>query len=514
MGNRVVIFFQHLNEKQSLFLFVGLAFVLRLYAVLMAKGIAYDGAAYGFMARDFLRSGFIKGLSSPLHPFYPFLISLISPDTSHVETAGRIISLVFGTLALIPVYYLAKEVVGYPGAIFAGLFYSFHPYLVAYSGMLLSEATYWGLLILSVYIFWTGLQKGKLWRISLSGIFVGLAYLTRPEGIGYVLVFMAWIIVDGILEKKWFKTLASVGILISTLLILVAPYVIFIHQETGGWLISKKAVAVQTNIIGESEEEVHRPTGGPVEERESGIVRIGKNMIRYVSFTTYHYLRAYHFTLWVFLLFGLIRVEPKWQRGELFIASLVLFHLLSLSTFTDSTIRYSIPLIPVSLLWAGVGVLEMEKYLKKMAPSKAGGWIFIFVILALLLQLPQSLKPERLHRREQKEVGVWLKENTPPGSIIMSNSPQEIFYADREFIIIPEEVILLERPEDIYPRMIEYAKEKRVQYILVDKNTFKTKPDSIKPNRASDLKEIYRRSQRDGSTIFIYEVLYYSERHK
>jgi hypothetical protein len=342
----------------------------------------------------------------------------------------------------------------------------------------------------------------------LSGIFLGLAYLTRPEGIGYVLVFTAWIIVDGILEKKWFKTLASVGILISTILILAAPYVIFIHQETGEWLISKKAVAVQTNIIGGSEEEGQRPTREPFEERESGIIRIGKNMIRYVSFTTYHYLRAYHFTLWIFLLFGLIRVGSKWQRGELFIASLVLFHLLSLSTFTDSTIRYSIPLIPLSLFWAGAGVLEMERYLKRLTPSKANGWIFALIVLVLLFQLPHSFRPERAHRGEQREVGVWLKEHTPKGSIVMSNSPQEVFFADREFVLMPEEVLLSEKPEDLYPRIIQYAREKRVRYLLIDKNTFKTTPDPIKLNQATGLKEIYRHAKRGGSVVSIYEVLY------
>ncbi len=108
MVNKIISFFKSLNERQTLLILIGVTFGLRLYAVLMAKGIANDSAAYGFMARDFLKSDFIKGLSSPLHPFYPFLISLVSPDTGHVEIAGRIISLFFGTLTLIPLY-LSRE---------------------------------------------------------------------------------------------------------------------------------------------------------------------------------------------------------------------------------------------------------------------------------------------------------------------------------------------------------------------------------------------------------------------
>lgn len=98
MVNKIILFLKSLNERQLLLLILGITLGLRLYAVLMAKGIAYDSAGYGFMARDFLRHDFIKGLSSPFHPFYPFLISLVSFDPTHVEIAGRLLSYVLGRL--------------------------------------------------------------------------------------------------------------------------------------------------------------------------------------------------------------------------------------------------------------------------------------------------------------------------------------------------------------------------------------------------------------------------------
>src|SRR4030042_832106 len=174
MVNKFFHFIKALNEKQTLLFLIGIAFILRLYAVLMAQGIAYDSAAYGFMARDFLKGQFTKGLSIAGHPLYPLLNSLFSMDTAHVEITGRLLSLFFGTLTIIPLFYLVKEAIGQKGAIFSALFYTFHPYLVTYSGMMLTEATYWGLLVLSVYFFWTGLKYEKVWRIAFSGSFLGL----------------------------------------------------------------------------------------------------------------------------------------------------------------------------------------------------------------------------------------------------------------------------------------------------------------------------------------------------
>ena len=508
MINKLIGFSKTLNEKQVLLLLIGISFGLRLYAVLMAQGIAYDGAHYGFVARDFLKGHFIKGLSSPAPPFYPFLIFLFSPDTSHVEMTGRLLSLFFGTLGIIPLFYLVKKAIGQKEAVFSALLYCFHPYLLTYSGMLLTEATYWGLLILSVYFFWMGMRKEKVWRIALSGCFLGLAYLTRPEGIGYILVYLIWIIVEGILKKRWFKEIILTGVLILSVLIFVIPYIVYIHQETGQWLISKKALDAQSQFLKGGPDDFNSLKGikknGPV-EKNSKIIGIAQNVIRFIPFVTYHYLRAYHFSLWFFLFFGLIRVRRKLIAFEVFLAFLVFFHLLSLSTFNPSTIRFSIPVIPLSLCWAGAGIVEMKKYLGKVKMLNSEKVIFFFILLAILIQLPKGLTPERRHRSGQKEVGLWLKQNTPEGAIIMSNSPQEAFYADREFIMIPHGISTSRNPGESYDQIIHYAKAKGVRYILVDRNTYELTPGFIESIRPTDLKEIFSRTDR---VAIIYEVIY------
>lgn len=508
MINKFIYFLKTLNEKQVLLLLIGITFALRLYAVLMAQGIAIDSAAYGFMARYFLKGNFIKGLSIPGHPLYPLLMSLFSLDSTHVEMVGRLLSLFFGTLTIIPLFYLVKEAIGEKEAILSALLYAFHPYLVTYSGMLMTEATYWGLLVLSVYFFWTGLKKEKVWRAMLSGFFLGLAYLTRPEGIGYVLVYLIWAVVEGGLKKKWFKRSIFIGVVILTVFIFAIPYVIYIHQETGQWLISKKAVEHQSDLLKENPEQVDPSMGIDQNKPVSGdskILWITHNIIQFFPSVTYRYLRAYHFSLWLLLFFGLIRVRRKVIDYELFIASLVLFHLVSLSTFLPSSIRFSIPVIPLSLFWAGTGILEIKRYLEKIKISNSEKVIFLLVILAILIQLQESLKPERSFRAGQKKVGLWLKQNTPPDAIIMSNSPQEAFYADREWMFIPFGISTPGNPGKSYNEIIRYAKTKGVRYILVNKNTHEMNPGFIESIQSTDLKEIFRRAD-GGSTI--YEVIY------
>jgi len=470
-----------------------------------------DSAGYGFMARDFLKGNVTQGLSWALHPLYPILIAFISPDSTHVEIAGRLISLFWGAFTLIPVYYLVKGTIGQKEAIFTALFYTFHPYLVTYSGMLLSEATYWGLLVLSVYFFWTGLKGEKVWRIALSGSFLGLAYLTRPEGIGYILVYLGWIVVDGVLKKEWFKKLVLMGVLIPSAFVFVVPYVIYIHQETGQWLISKKAVGVQAQFSKKCVDEADSSKGIEQEkpgESNSTILVITKNVVQHLPFVIYRYLGAYHFSLWLFLLFGLIRVRQKIIPYELFIASLVLFHLLSLSTFTPSFLRFSVPVIPLSLFWAGAGVFEIKRRLERFSTLRPEEGVFWLIILALLIQLPQGFIPERRHRAYQKEIGLWLKKNTPSHAIIMSNSPIEAFYADREFIQLPFGVPTAEGSGKSYEEIIHHAKQRGVRFILINQDTHEMNPDFIPSIKGSDLEEFYRYQKDERHFIIIYEVIY------
>jgi 4-amino-4-deoxy-L-arabinose transferase-like glycosyltransferase len=473
----------------------------------MAKGIAIDGAYYGFMARDFLEGNFAKGLSQPFHPFYPLLIYLISPDTALVETAGRFVSLFFGTLTLIPLYYLVKEAVGEKEAVLAALFYSFHPYLVPHSGMLLSEATYWGLLTLSIYLFWIGLKGRRAFELLTSGAFLGMAYLTRPEGLGYLIAFLIWVVIYGGIKEGWFRKIVLLGGMVVVFSIFFIPYVLYIHQETGRWLISKKAVEAQVRYLSLGKDTENQGKAKAT-RRPLRLPPWLRRIVSNLPFTAYAYLRAYHVTLWIFLFLGLIRTVRHRRRDELFLASLVLLHLVSLAAVGPSTVRFSVPVVAFSLFWAGAGVGEFMRILERLKIRKAGEWVVLLVVVVILIQLSQALRPEGRHREEQRETGIWLKQNTSEGATIMSNSPQEAFYADREFIPLPAHRPAPETPGVVYKEVMDFARKNRVGYIVVNGNTKDHNPDFFESIRSTELKERYRYVDQSGNSTIVYELVY------
>lgn len=90
MINKLISFSKALNEKRVVLLVVGISFGFRLFAVLVAQGVANGRVPYGFPSRDFLNGHFIKGLSAAVPPSYPLLVLLFSPVTLHGEITGRV----------------------------------------------------------------------------------------------------------------------------------------------------------------------------------------------------------------------------------------------------------------------------------------------------------------------------------------------------------------------------------------------------------------------------------------
>jgi len=83
-------------------------FVVRFYYLQFYDVISADGVSYVTIARDFIAG---RGLGSALHypPFYPILLGLASTVFHDFETAGLAVSIVMGSLLVVPVYLLGAE---------------------------------------------------------------------------------------------------------------------------------------------------------------------------------------------------------------------------------------------------------------------------------------------------------------------------------------------------------------------------------------------------------------------
>ena len=75
-------------------------------------------------------------------PLFSFLIAGVALIVGDAEVAGRIVSVVFGTLLTFPVYLIGDRLFGQRVALAAAALTAFHPYLIVFSVSVFGESTF------------------------------------------------------------------------------------------------------------------------------------------------------------------------------------------------------------------------------------------------------------------------------------------------------------------------------------------------------------------------------------
>lgn len=180
-------------------LFFGL--FLRVTRCFLVNRITKDGVLYVRMARGYdqgpRKQAFKRNRRMP--PLYVELIALLHRTGISYETAAQSISVMAGTLMLIPFFLTARMLFGDRLALIAMLLAAVHPSLARNSSSIMRDPLFIFLLITAVcFMVGAARRKGLAshWRWLSGGAFAALAAATRGEGVELVAAMFLWIIID------------------------------------------------------------------------------------------------------------------------------------------------------------------------------------------------------------------------------------------------------------------------------------------------------------------------------
>ncbi|MCP2499960.1 MAG: glycosyltransferase family 39 protein [Deltaproteobacteria bacterium] len=167
-------------------------------------------------------------------PLYPVLIGALSVVTGDTEVAGRLISMAMGTLLPVPMFLLTEMVFDRRAALSAALLVAISPMLIALSCSVYSEGIYFTMWLTGIYFAMRTLRGDKVRYAALSGLFLGFAYLVRPEAMGYALLTAIWILAAGIFRKSTIRSaLPRAATVLLVALAVAAPYVTWLSINSG-----------------------------------------------------------------------------------------------------------------------------------------------------------------------------------------------------------------------------------------------------------------------------------------
>jgi hypothetical protein len=212
-----------------LFIIVSGALVLRLIKMARMPLISPDGPGY---INDALAIG-TKGLKSLfLHGFtgnfsiYSIALYVVNSAVGDPIISGQLVSLFFGLLLIVAVYFVAKAVMGPRAGLLAAFLTAVHPHLIRYSVDVLKDTMLFFFAIASVAIALIGHEKRKYLLVFLAGIMAWTTSVVRIFGVVVVVSISVAIIVSGIIERRRPREIAA-EFLLFTLPAPAAGYILF-----------------------------------------------------------------------------------------------------------------------------------------------------------------------------------------------------------------------------------------------------------------------------------------------
>lgn len=455
---------------------LGVAIILRVLRLIHARVISPDGTGYIrdalAIGTEGLRSLFQSGFGDNFS-VYPILLYLVDRLVGDPVLSGQLVSLFFGCLLIVPVYFLAKETMGPRAGLIAAFMAAVHPHLIRYSAEVLKDSMLFFFAITSVALALWGHRRKNYVVIFLAGLAAWATCLVRIYGIVVVASITVAIIVSGLPERRRWRSVAA-ELLLFTVPIPALGYLLFaVFVGAGNEHFFQTLATLFASIV-----ERYSAVRSYRDVLLAGNPGVDPSYLNVI--TSYPWLSALRefFDVWVtaftglfFVLFlagGYLGRASLLKRGPgLFVltcaAMLMLFDILIVMTVFFLSKRHVMILVLVVLPWSALALDRFIQWYRERARTKyriksrmfyriVSVAFLIWVVLALAFT--SFLDPTIDKNYYRKAAGEYIKGIEPPNpTLLMGRSDGLlIFYSGGTGIVLDnagtlEKTIAEKRPD-------------------------------------------------------------------
>ncbi len=526
--------------------------LVRLVSWINTALVSRDSLTYIELARYWLTGQIEKALAHPYHPLYPMMIAgMAKIGGGSLEHAAMGVSLVASALtvpALVILFYRYRN----ERIVFLGLlFFCVSPYLVRYAADILTEPLYLFFVAWAVALFLLAVSsRMALGWFAMAGVSVGLAYLTRPEGLVVGVAGVVWLVVtEWTSLKRWGWGLVVFLVSVSCV---AAPYMVYLHRESGEWILTKKkkietfvrhaygesgVVKKGQQIEGpmvktlpkgvdkkraeflrnrskwewEQADRIRQALGRryvPHVETPSSVVGFLVIFLKSMAITAFGFFHAMFLPIGIFVVFRLFYLNRfPWNKFDTFIVifSLLYWGMLSalLSGYGYVSRRHYCAAIVFWFGWAAIGFTYVCDMLdRRIASQFFDQKIFGSILLSLVLVVTvvKGTKPYRVEKVGRKIVGAWIKKRKPSQTdcVILTSMIRIGYYAGCHSI-----PFYRVREEDV-----DALRRHKIAFVILKRKEAATAPSFLNLLKKFGYQEVYRYTNTLGNQ----DLLVYSYR--
>ncbi len=455
-----------------------------------------DGPLFLELAQVLQAGDLRLALAHPYHPLYAMLIAALEPVAGSLERAGAALSILGGSAAVFALWAFLRSAFGARSAWIGALLLAVHPRAVEYSGDVQSDGLYLALFLASVACLWRALARASLPAAAAAGALAGLAYLTRPEGLGLVLVARGLGALQ-VLRREWSPAQATrLGVALGLgLAFTSSPYLLALRAQSGEWRISQKKElghlagieAYHGPVLGNPgpradatpgpggarpggtlppwvEPSLGAARGSDARARKQGVARVGQELGGFAKNVSSTLRRG----ALVFLLVGcfVARGRPG-PRGRFVLAVVGVFALVTLAHQWNVgylSRRHLLPPLVVAFGYAALGVdalgalaaRPLARTRLRITPVAASAALLGMVALA---NGGKALRTERSDGLAERLAAEWVRERDEAPGFVAASRRRVAYYAGARWVALPRA---------FEPGTFEEMRRIGVRYVILD----------------------------------------------
>lgn len=465
-------------------LIILLGFAIRLFSFHYTYIINPDGVLYIHQARAIyygIKDSILTCSMSYLSN-YSILIVLAYKIFGDWVVAAKSVSLFFGTITMIPLYFLLDRFFKKEITLAATLAFALIPVFVDKSVDVVRDPIYWFFSVLGLYLFVSQIEKRNYLYLILSSLCFLMSAWARIEAILFVVasfIFIFFVRQDRKIQRSYIFAIPVVLVLLLGIFGLMISN-ISVNDLHRGYEIKTKLSApiIEYKNLRESLAELMNQ---PLDHNLPAFLHKARNLVWLIDLGTLvrYAVRSYFYPFFLIFIIGLGGVWGKIKEDRrilylsfIAVSALLLLYMHVLQTWMMFDRFFAIFIFP-SFIFVGFGLKKIVLFFRSRFNLKGSIALSILCFLILICALPKNLKPREADKLVFKRIGELIAENEGNSKVILVAAPHSIrwisFYANVKYKGAP----CPERNYDIeniigknYGEFVQNLKRRGIRYLL------------------------------------------------